>query len=59
MNQVYTKTIVGEFNDNRSPLGGKTPKPVFEEYKHCYPLKDDESQRVPMMPPTILKTAKR
>lgn len=46
MNQVYTKTIVGEFNDNRSPLGGKTPKPVFEEYKHCYPLKDDERVQV-------------
>ena len=42
MHQVYTKTIVGEFNDNRSPLGGKTPKPVFEEYKHSYPLNDDE-----------------
>ena len=46
MNQVYTKTIVGEFNDNRSPLGGKTPKPVFEENKHCYPLKDDERVHV-------------
>ena len=46
MNQVYTKTIVGEFYDNRSPLWGKTPKPVFEENKHCYPLKDDERVQV-------------
>lgn len=46
MHQVYTKTIVGEFNDNRSPLGGKTPKPVFEENKHCNPLKDDERVKV-------------
>ena len=46
MHQVYTNTIVEEFNDNRSPLGGKTPKPVFEENKHCYPLKDDERVHV-------------
>lgn len=40
MHQVYTNTIVEEFNDNRSPLGGEALKPAFKEHKHCYLLKD-------------------
>ena len=40
MYQVDSEAIIREIDNKATPLWGKVLKSIFEEYKHCYPLKD-------------------